>query len=499
MEGYKIFQNSSSGYGAFQSETYIRNVEKEIEDLKNSINQFEGFMTPNDKLKGDLAEFWHSGTHNIDAAVKGAKERTWVYRSHEFASPDILSTSGKKYGVKYYKNGSSSAKAQSMSYFERYMEYKAQTRSEISFSDFLRQRGISENDVLLHDPIYQGQVRIIPKEQLEAATDFLKKKIAEEASKRPELVKKYSETLNMLEIKIKSGKGSESIPLTEAEARKLAELAKKGDFDPVKYGFTIEELIKFEYILQQSLKAGISAATISVVLRVAPELFAILNQLINTGEIDKENFKKIGLSAVQGGAEGFIRGSISAGLTTACISGQFGETLKAIDPAIIGAVTIIVLNTIQNSYKLARNQMSKAEFVDACMRDIFVTTCSLTVGGITQGLIEIPVIGYLIGSFIGSIAASFIYDNVYKSFISFCCETGFTFFGLVDQNYTLPSDILKEMGVKTFEYEKFRSKTIELKKIQPKQVNLKSFYPKTLEISFIRRGVIGINKIGYVS
>lgn len=33
--------------------------------------------------------------------------------------------------------------------------------------------------------------------------------------------------------------------------------------------------------------------------------------------------------------------------------------------------------------------------------------------------------------------------------ISFCKDSGFTCFGLVDQNYAVPEELLKEMGVET--------------------------------------------------
>jgi predicted transcriptional regulator len=497
-DGYQNFIKSSPGYGSVKGAEYVKTVEAGINKLKEDINQFNGFGTASDKLKGDVAEFWHSGTHNIDAAVKDVKARTSVDRNNTFASSDISSNFNKKFGVKYYKDGVSSAKAQSTSYFQRYMEYKAETNSNISFSDFLKQRNISENDVLMHDPIYHGQIRIIPKEQLEAAQEFLKRKIAEETNTRPELVKKYQETLEMLEIKIKSNQGSESIALTEKEARKLAELAKKGEFDPAEYGLTTEELIKFKYIMQQSLKAGLSAATISMVLKIVPELYKIIDNLIKTGEISIDDIKNTGFVALSGGAEGFLRGSISAGITIACLSGQFGTVLKSVDPTIIGAVTVIALNTIQNSYKVARGKMTKEEFTDACMRDLFVTTCSLVLGSVTQGFIEIPVLGYLIGSFIGSIAASFIYDTAYKTFLSFCCETGFTFFGLVDQNYELPIGILKKMGIKVIEYKKFSPKKLDVQRLNIARIKLSKIKLETLEITFIRRGVIGVNKIGYV-
>jgi hypothetical protein len=500
-EGYDRFiKLSASWVASNQGDEYVKTVQAKIDKLQRDINSFKEFRTPDDKLKGDIAEFWHSGTHNIDAAVRGIQTITTVDRSHDFASPDISSTDGNKYGLKYYKDGHSSAKAQSTNYFQSYMEYKAKSKSDISFIDYLRERHIDENDVLAFDPIYNGQIRIIPKEQLEDATNFLKRKIAEESVKRPELVKQYQETLDMLDTKIKTSEGAESIPLTEEEARQIAGTAKQGKFSPEEHGISPEKAIKPDYILEQSLKAGLSAAVISMVLRIVPELYRLIEELIADGKIDVDELKKTGFSTLKAGTEGFVRGSISAALTVACKSGQLGNILKNVDSAVISAITIVTMNVIQNSYKLAKHQITKGEFVNSCIRDLFITTSSLLLGSVTQGVFpQIPVLGYLIGSFIGSIAAAFIYDMAYKSFLSFCCESGFTFFGLVEQNYELPIDILKEIGIKVFEYKKFIPKSLELKTFQPKQINLKTFKPKTLDITFVRRGVIGVNRIGYVT
>jgi hypothetical protein len=498
-DGFENYIKSSTIYiSSKHILKYVSSVECSIKELEDNINQFMNYGTSVNSLKGDIAEFWHSGTHNIDAAVKDSKARTYVNRRHDFASPDISSNFGNDYSLKYYKNGASSANEQSTSYFQRYMEYKAKTNSNISFSEYLKQRNIPENDVLMHDPIYHGQIRIIPKDQLEVAKEFLKRKIAEESIKRPELLKKYHETLEMLEIKIKSNQGSESIALTEKDARKLAELAKNGEFDPADYGLTTEELIKYKYIMQQSLKAGLSAATISMVLKIVPELYKIIDDLINSREINIEDIKNIGFAAMSAATGSFLRGSISAGITTACLSGQFGSLLKSVDPTIIGAVTVIALNAIQNSYKLAQGKMTKGEFTDACMRDLFITTCSLVLGSVTQGFIEIPVLGYLIGSFLGSINASFIYDTAYKTFISLCCETGFTFFGLVDQNYELPKDILHEIGTKISDPITINPLTVDPITINPLSIDALKINPLTFEFKLLRRGVISINRIGYV-
>lgn len=124
-EGYKFFvDNSSAIIGAEVSDSYIGAVNEEIYKLVRNLNTFEGFKTSSKMLKGDIAEFWHSGTFNIKAAVEGTEQRTFVDRSHDFASADISSNFGDRYGLKFYGDGQASAKAQSISIFQRFKEYQ---------------------------------------------------------------------------------------------------------------------------------------------------------------------------------------------------------------------------------------------------------------------------------------------------------------------------------------------------------------------------------------
>ena len=202
-DGYKAFCRTTDSYiAASLGEDYVKSVADRISDLESDINSFNGYNTSTGNLKGDIAEFWHSGTFNIDAAVKGSKSQTFVDRSHDFASADITSNFGINYGLKYYADGRRSADAQSLSYFQRYAEYKSQTgRADLSFLDYLKEKGIDEESVM-YDPIYSGQVRIIPADQLKDAVEYLKWKIAKEALARPEQVARYQDTLNNLSTKL---------------------------------------------------------------------------------------------------------------------------------------------------------------------------------------------------------------------------------------------------------------------------------------------------------
>ena len=502
-DGFNYFEKTAPTYsGSISGFNYIESIESQIDKLNTDINSFHGYNTPIEQLKGDIFEFWHSGTHNIDAALKGVKARTFVDRSHNFASPDITSNYGESYGLKNYSTGVVSAKAQAISYFEKYNKYKGDAMRENkpyqTFEEFLESRGISQSDVCLHDPIYQGQIRIIPKDEMEEAIGFLERKINEESIKRPELVNRYQETLDMLRDRIRSDEGSESILISSAENRTIARAAKEGEFDASDYGLTVTELMKYKYIIQQSYNAGITAATISVILRVAPEIYKVIEHLVANGTVDEEQFKKVGIAAIQGGAEGFIRGSMAAALTITFKAGLFGDALKSVDPIMIGAATVLLMNAFKNSYKVAKGDLTKSEFVEACIRDTIIISCSMILGGFTQGIIEIPIVGFMLGSFVGSVVGAFAYDTGYKALLSFCVDSGFTFFGLVEQDYSLPPDILKTIGIEVFGYEKYSYDKVEPIRFESIPFTYDKYELPTINITFVRRGVIGVNRIGYV-
>ena len=142
--------------------------------------------------------------------------------------------------------------------------------------------------------------------------------------------------------------------------------------------------------------------------------------------------------------------------------------------------------------------MSKEELINEMTKEMFVLSCALGVGFLSQTFINIPVFSFMIGNFVGSILGSFAYDKVYNVALSFCIDTGFTMFGLVDQNYTLPDHILRELGIKFFEFDSFEFKSFEFESFEFDSFEFKSFEFKSFNITILRRGVIGVSKVGYI-
>ncbi len=503
--GYDFFQeNVGAILGAFDGDnfateriSYVDSVDEEISNLEQSINDFIGTNTPDKMLKGDMAEFWHAGTFNVNAAINDSTNRAFVDRSHDFGSVDISTNFKTDYGLKYYADGVASAKQQAKSVFERFKEYQAHGGKD-NLDKFLSDRHY-DSDAVLNDPIYSGQMRLIPCNQLKEATEWLERKIAKENITRPDQVKRYQDTLNLLTDKIKDNNGNESIALSKEDAEKLAKLAKEGKFKATDFGIEAPEVLDVEMVMKDSLKAGMNAAVITLALRVGPEIYKSIDSLIKNGEIEEEQFKKIGFAALSGSAEGFVRGSVASALTTCCRCGVLGEKLMNITPGVISAVTVITMNTIKNSYKVALGSMSRTELTNTLVHDVFLSTSSLATGSIGQAVIPVPIVGYMVGSLVGSIAGSFIYKGGQQATVSFCAETGITMFGLVEQDYKLPEDVIRDIGIENFDYESFEADTFEPESFQVDTFNLDTIQPDDIGIKFLSRGVIGISKIGYTA
>jgi len=517
-EGFEFFRkNAGSLFGAEIAAEFGESTTHYVEELtalEQNINAFEGYQTSSAQLKGDVAEFWHAGTFNMNAALNDSANRAIVNRSNGFASVDVSLDSGENFSLKYDASGVDSAKQQAASVFQRFKEYQSHGGKD-SLDQFLSKRNYSDESVL-NDPIYTGQFRVIPKDQMEEASRWLSQKIAKESVTRPDQVKRYQDTLDMLKDKLADSEGNESISLSKEEAQRLAEVAKEGKFRAEDFGLTSQQ----EMIIKEALKDGLSAAVISMVLKTAPEIYKAIDYLIKTGEVDGAQFKKIGFAAVTGAGEGFVRGTVAAAISYCCRSGMLGEGMKQVAPGVIGVVVALTMNTMRNAFMVAIGKKTRNELSYELIRDMFVSGGALAgsmlgkiggaaVGGIVGGYIGGPagiavakalsVAGSLLGSFVGSVAGTFVFSTVYKTAITFCIDTGVTLFGIVDQDYKLPEDIIKDIGLETFDFETFQTETFEPETFTFDTFDVESIQPDTLGITMLRRGVIGVSRIGYIA
>ena len=98
----------------------------------------------------------------------------------------------------------------------------------------------------------------------------------------------------------------------------------------------------------------------------------------------------------------------------------------------------------------------------------------------------------------GSLVGSFVFVTYEKAVLSYCVSSGSTFFGLVEQDYKLPDEVLKELGVNLFEYEEYVPYETSFDEYQPDFYEPIAYEPTTIDIRILRRGIISVRQVGYV-
>ena len=87
-----------------------------------------------------------------------------------------------------------------------------------------------------------------------------------------------------------------------------------------------------------------------------------------------------------------------------------------------------------------------------------VIAASGVAGGLAlQAAIPVPIISYAIGSIVGSMLGGLVFSAKEQIMLSLCVKHGYTVFGLVDQDYTMPDSARKKLGFPVFGFDEYPS------------------------------------------
>lgn len=507
QNGWQYYTKAAAaGVAAKAGQDYCAKVEQSIEKFTDDMYQMvqEHGKLGVGQCKGFVAEVWHADTFNIDAALKGSAHEAFVDKSNSLGSVDVSTNFGADYSMKYIGSAKASADAQAKNYYENYYEYLRKPRKgePMSFDEYLQKYGIENNPDELLKSVYSGQYRVIPRDQLEDAIKHLETlmKIEEgkDGANRALVYENYAETLRKLTDKITDGEGVESIPLDKETAEIIVELCREGKFNPEDFGIDIAQLITTDYILQQALKAGYTAAVMSLVMEIAPKVCEAIIMLVKNGEIDPEKFKELGMAAVRGPALGFVRGYVSCALTVACNSGKLGPQFVGVQGNVVAAITVLVMDTVKNAFLVAVGKMTGREMSVKTEDAAIISIGALIGGSIGATLLpQLAVLGYMVGSFVGSVIGTIVAEGKNAIIMALCANTGITLFGLVDQDYTLSKEMIESLGLSVVSLNHVELSRTGLKRNELKHVELNRNELKHLDVICLRRGVIGVRRIGY--
>lgn len=507
--GYYYFMQHSKAYvgtdvASILNQPYLDKIETEIQRLADAINNYKGNSNPN--LHGYLAEEWHAHTFNIDAAAKRMNESARVLSDevHNLGSVDVATSFGEDFGLKYYKGGGQSAYAQAISLEDMYRKFINGKENPPTKEEYLLANGFDPNtDMSL--PLYVGQARLIPSDQIKDAIEALKKRIAHDSCipERQKWVYRYQDTLDKLTDHIESPNGTQSMRLTYEDSKILQSLGKEGKFDPERFNITLAKKADKWFLCQNVLKAGLNAAWIAALLKAAPVMIETIKSLVKDGYITTEDITQIGLDIGNGAVDGFLKGLFCAAITTSAELGYLGNVLQSASHATesfapgVAAVVVLFMQAVNDSIHLAKGDMTKQEFIYNLEKNAYIAVGALGMGLALQSVINIPIVSYMLGSMIGSILGGLIFEAKECLFMSICIEHGYTFFGLVEQDYELPVDVRKKLGYDIFQYDSFEYESFQYDSFEYGNIKYEPFDYEKLDLVMLKRGLIGIRRIGY--
>ena len=481
-QGVKYVAENMGAYLSAQSaHSFVAAVDAQLNSgvdkiIDNLYNYVENNHTPTSKLQGNVFERIQADSFNVRAELHHSDYRATVLNSTGKDSVDVQlrhQTTGRTvdYSMKSYSNASGSLDSQS-----KPSQGGAQNRSR-----------------------YYGMGKIIPKDQVEDARSRNQDKIDHSHSAADKA--RFKEVGKTLDSEMSDGKRTHSSGTTRAQNAELTDQAREKNIDREKLKedlkLTTENEISTADIMGKAFKAGLSAAVISFVISMAPTIVNGISMLVAEGEIDTDVFAQASSQALPSTAKAFLNGSITAAIVAACEANSI-----SVSSSFISTAVVLTVGTIWSSVKFATGKISKAQMADEIAR-LHVTTAFSVGGGIAASVwfAEIPplaVAAYMLGSFVGGVLGGIAYNMGKSLFMSFCVESGCTFFGVVDQNYELPQEMIDAIGIEVFEYEKFEYDTFQADSFRIDTFTPDSFEYEKFGIRILRRGVIGFGSIGFI-
>ncbi len=429
-----------TAYASALSSEYVTNVGNAINSLKQSINAAEGSIRGIAQEAGFVAEKWIAGTFNIDAAARESSHYATVPNSNELGSPDVVTDYGELVSSKYYSSPKGSARAQARTtnqakeliqeYAEYYHSETSQGNAAKSLKDYMDAKGYDpEHQDSLLKSIYDGQTRIIPKDQIVNAHDFLQGRIDTLAPIGNDIsnvnTEIYQETLANLRDRLSAPDGTESKPLTYEEAQAIAELAEAGVFDPEDFGISISSVISPKYVLKQAVGTGLESGLLRTVFEVGPDLVSIIIEAVKTSSMDQEALGEVGIEGAIAFSEGFVEGAIGRVVVTLCDEGVLGTAFKNAPSEAVGALVFLVIESMIAGYSLAKGTISAEEYGWLMADKTMITALAIPTTALFLAFLPGTKLFMLIGCLAGGLIASTGYTIAKEAFLEFVDGGGF--------------------------------------------------------------------------
>lgn len=442
-DGYQFFAKSagvvipvSARYSRWDE--WVSDIEGEISRLDENLRSMSQNGKSAEKLAGDIAEFWHAGTFNVNSALnRSSGPRASVPRSNAYASSDVI-VGSEFYQLKYNKKPEDSVRELSRTISQ-------DARAGSPSAQALLESGHVSPDQLKYEAM--GGM-LVATDKLSDVETILERKIATESARRPEQAARYQTVRRRVDDRITDKRGNTSTPLTRDDATKLATEVKQGSLDLYNWNLSTDQLIPVKEIMQESLAAGVEAAALSAALGAAPAVIEAARLMVSEGELDDIGLVRgIGEAAVTSSAREFLTGATAAAITSSARAGYLGIPKRLLQPVMVASAASFATDVILDSIRSATGNLSREELADSIGRDALMMTCGLigeTIGKSIRGVmtIKIPVVGYLLGNFVGMAISGILWSTIQRATVAAHAVRGLPIFELCRRGRVVSTDTL---------------------------------------------------------
>jgi hypothetical protein len=176
---------------------------------------------------------------------------------------------------------------------------------------------------------------------------------------------------------------------------------------------------------KETVEKGLETPVIQKVIDIGQAIYSIFKEAVTTGEFDEAALDDIGLEEVISSRKGFVEGAVSRAMVTLCMDGAFGEALIEASPAVVAALTVLVIEAGVHGYELSKGLITAEDFGKVMADRIMVGTISIPTTTLILAILPATRLAVLAGCMAGGMVSGLGYNAAKTAITEFVDGGGF--------------------------------------------------------------------------
>ncbi|MBP5248927.1 MAG: hypothetical protein J6Z46_02875 [Lachnospiraceae bacterium] len=162
-------------------------------------------------------------------------------------------------------------------------------------------------------------------------------------------------------------------------------------------------------IAKDAVETGLEAPVVKKIIEIGQDIYSIFKEAATTGSFDEKAMKNLDLDRLITERKGFVEGAVSRAMVMLCMDGAFGEALVEASPAVVAALSVLVIEAGIHGYELSKGLISAEDFGQIMADRIMVGTISIPTTTLILAILPATKLAVLAGCMAGGLVAGLGY------------------------------------------------------------------------------------------